>query len=104
MEWVKSDAIWVENDTRNPKVFPEDEEALALFKKYERQYHLDEGGEDERYRNAARMTRDLFAGTMYFVYVQEYCCYCSVSRLLKATDPRDCRLYQNWRSIPDLEE
>lgn len=61
----------------------EEKQALEIFFQHEKDYPLDEGGLEERYDAAYQMTCDLFFGTPYYVNVETYCAYCTVSRLYK---------------------
>lgn len=65
------------------KIKQEDIPAWEIFKAHENEYNLDIGELTERYKEAERMTNDLFTGTPYYVEVEEYCCMCTVSTLYK---------------------
>ena len=64
-------------------VAPEDRWAQDLFEANCEKYCLDRGGLDERFRNAERMTKELFSGTKYYVFCETYCVGCTVTVLYK---------------------
>lgn len=60
----------------------DDLRAIQLFEQHREEYHLDTGSNiNDRYRAAAKMTKEVFGGTRYYVEVEEYCCMCTVSKL-----------------------
>ena len=79
---------------------PEERQALDTFYQHEKEYPLDEGGLEERYDAAYQMTRDLFSGTPYYVNVETYCAYCTVSRLYKRVN---CAEYEVTLKVRIME-
>lgn len=64
-------------------IVKDNEWAIIMGYRHEREFDFDSGSLDHRYDEARKFTEKYFSGTPYYMRVEEYCCNCTVTRVGK---------------------
>ena len=73
------------NYSSQDKLTFEDRKAKKTFLEHQSEFPLDAGGLNEREKAAKDFQEKYFKDTPYIVYVEEYCCNCTVTTLMRKT-------------------